>query len=334
MLVALVPPTAKFITFTDRESATHIMKVIVVGSGMAGLACARSLAASNVDVMVLDKGRGVGGRLATRRIDDGSSFDHGAQYLTARGRAFSSMMQEMLQEDFAGLWVDGGDENHYVGTPGMSAIGKYLATGLDVRRASRVTEVTPHAEGWRVTVAEMQHTCSHLVITTPAPQVMELVGEAHAFAKRLSAVQMAPCLTLMATFADTTPRPFLTRRDRDDPMSWIALNASKPCRATTSNWIAQAGPAWSEENLELLLDEVAAIMAPMLCDRLGASVSDLRYTAGHRWRYALATDPLGEPYLRDESGTLYAGGDWCLAARAEAAWESGRAIAKDLLAAR
>ena len=42
-------------------------RVVVVGAGVAGLTAARSLAAFS-DVVVVDKGRGVGGRLATRRI--------------------------------------------------------------------------------------------------------------------------------------------------------------------------------------------------------------------------------------------------------------------------
>ena len=35
--------------------------------------------------------------------------------------------------------------------------------------------------------------------------------------------------------------------------------------------------------------------------------------------------------VRDETGTLYLGGDWCLEARVEAAWTSGIAIAQDML---
>ena len=52
----------------------------VVGAGVTGLTAARHLAPS-FDVVVVDKGRGVGGRLATRRIGD-ATFDHGAQFIT------------------------------------------------------------------------------------------------------------------------------------------------------------------------------------------------------------------------------------------------------------
>jgi predicted NAD/FAD-dependent oxidoreductase len=42
--------------------------------------------------------------------------------------------------------------------------------------------------------------------------------------------------------------------------------------------------------------------------------------------------PLGRAFLRDADGGLYIGGDWCLGARIEEAWDSGAAMAADLLA--
>ena len=55
---------------------------VVVGAGMAGLTAAGKLTEQGVNVVVLEKARGVGGRLATRRIDAGVC-DHGAQLFEA-----------------------------------------------------------------------------------------------------------------------------------------------------------------------------------------------------------------------------------------------------------
>jgi len=65
------------------------MKVVIVGAGISGLVAARELAAHDVDVTVVDKGRSVGGRLATRRIGD-ARLDHGAQFFTVRTPAFQA----------------------------------------------------------------------------------------------------------------------------------------------------------------------------------------------------------------------------------------------------
>ena len=57
---------------------------------------------------------------------------------------------------------------------------------------------------------------------------------------------------------------------------------------------------------------------------------DAIYAAGHRWRYAQASTPLGVPFLTDGGG-VFLGGDWTLSARAEGAWQSGGAMADAVL---
>ena len=59
--------------------------VAILGAGMAGAAAARRLAEAGLDVRVFDKGRGIGGRMATRRTEAGARFDHGAQFFRAKG---------------------------------------------------------------------------------------------------------------------------------------------------------------------------------------------------------------------------------------------------------
>ena len=67
-------------------------RVVVVGAGIAGLVAARELSSKH-EVVVVDKGRGVGGRLATRRAGD-ASFDHGAQFITTRSEWFTSLIAD------------------------------------------------------------------------------------------------------------------------------------------------------------------------------------------------------------------------------------------------
>src|SRR3954466_1298194 len=55
-------------------------EVVVVGAGLAGLACARRLAASGVAVTVLEAADGVGGRVRTDVVD-GFRCDRGFQLL-------------------------------------------------------------------------------------------------------------------------------------------------------------------------------------------------------------------------------------------------------------
>ncbi|MEO1191360.1 MAG: FAD-dependent oxidoreductase [Pseudomonadota bacterium] len=307
-------------------------RTLVIGAGMAGLACARELHRAGHEVLVLDKGRGIGGRLATRRSADGFQFDHGAQYVTAQGARFRGLLALLREEGAAAFWDDGSGRDHLVGVPGMSALGKVLGRGLAVHQKVRVTAIEALADGWRLVADGVAYEGRRVVVTAPAPQAAALLGPDSAITRALAPVRMAPCLTLMARFESDQPPPFISRRDPEDPLSWIAYDSAKPQRPGPGCWVAQAGPDWSSQHLEEGMEETARALLALLCDRLGTDPATAVHAAAHRWRYANVVAPLGQPFLRDETGSLYTGGDWCLGARVEAAWTSGTAIAQSILA--
>jgi predicted NAD/FAD-dependent oxidoreductase len=305
-------------------------RVAIIGGGIAGLSCARRLAEAGLSPVVFDKGRGIGGRVATRRAA-GLHFDHGAQYVTARSDGFAAVLDALSASGAAAPWQDGSGRARLVGTPGMSALAKGLARDLDVHQSALVAQIRPDGHGWRLRVGDTDHVADRVIITVPAPQVPAIVGADHALTARLAGVRLDPCLTLMA--AVRAAPPFVTRRDPDDPLAWIAQDSSKPGRPVGDAiaWVAQAGRAFSQQHLEDDPAAIAAAMLPLLCDRLGVQSDQVSHVAAHRWRHARVAAPLGEPFLRSADATLYLGGDWCIGPRVEAAWTSGTAMAEDLL---
>ena len=301
--------------------------IVIIGSGMAGLACARRLADAGLAPIVVDKGRGIGGRVATRRVGD-LQFDHGAQYVNAHGAGFAAVLSSL---SVAG-WQDGTGRTHSVGVPGMSAIPKALGVGLDIRQTVQVTRLVQDGDGWVLHLEKTTLRASRVVATVPAPQVANLLGAEHPLVAAVAPVRLAPCLTLMA--AVTAPARFITRQDADDPLAWIAQDSAKPGRPQGSGalWVAQAGEAFSVAHLEKSPEQITALMLPLLCDRLGVKPDRVTHASAHRWRYARVTQALGQPFLRSPDANLYLGGDWCIAPRVEAAWTSGTAIADDILA--
>lgn len=95
------------------------------------MACARTLAAAGLAPVVLDKGRGVGGSVATRRVG-ALQFDHGAHYVTAQNHSFSVLASAVYTGGGLVKWPDKGDRSRYVGQKGMSALAKALGVGLDI----------------------------------------------------------------------------------------------------------------------------------------------------------------------------------------------------------
>lgn len=307
---------------------------LVIGAGMTGIACARALHAADHPVRVLDKGRGIGGRMATRRAATQAGelrFDHGAQYVTARSPDFATLLTGMTE---AAVWRDGAAQPHHVGLPGMSGLPRALAADLDVMQATEVTAIRRAGAGWQVTAGDTVFKAGRVIITVPAPQVAPLIGAGHPLIPALAQVQMAPCMTLMAAFPDGSPAPFVSRKPSDGALTFIARDNSKPGRpAGAVTWVAQAGPDWSAAHLEEDRQTIARLMLPLLCEAVGATPETALHLDAHRWRHARVTAPLGRPFLRDATGTLHIGGDWCLGPRVEAAWQSGTAIARDILGA-
>ncbi len=309
-----------------------MIPVAIIGAGMAGIACARVLAQEGVPAVIFDKGRGIGGRIATRRRD-GMICDHGAQYVTAKRDSFAAVLDDLARRQIIAPWDTGLGARSWVGVPGMSALTRGLAAGLDVRQAAQVTAVARGAKGWMLTIDGTAHPAAQVVMTVPAPQVPDLLGQDDdGAAQALAAVRMDPCLTLMATIRGVAP--FVTQADPAGPLSWIAQDSSKPARSAAGDltWVAQAGPAFSRAHLEEDLASLPALMLPLLCDQMGVDPVAVIQASGHRWRYARVARPLGQTFWRSDCDTLYLGGDWCLGPRIEDAWTSGTAIGHDIVA--
>ncbi|NNE54095.1 MAG: FAD-dependent oxidoreductase [Sulfitobacter sp.] len=318
-------------TYRNSSCERPAMRIVIIGAGVAGLSCARALSAAGRQVTVLDKGRGLGGRMATRRTAEGFHFDHGAQYISARSDDFHTLLSEGAKKGFIAEWPLGKDHPRYVGTPGMTGLAKFLVEGLDVRRQQAVTTLEQTDRGWVLDCADQSFEADIVVSTAPAPQTAALLGQGHPLTAEIGLATYDPCLTLMIALHAPLPEVPRILEEPDAPLAFIARNETKPQRPPTPAFTAHASPDWSLEHMELEKGEIANRMADLFCDRFGISHDRIAYRAGHRWRYAQVSKPLGRDFVVDNSGTLYAGGDWCLGPRIEAAWTSGKAIAEDIL---
>ena len=309
-----------------------MMNIAVIGAGVAGLTCARQLSNAGLNPVVFDKGRGIGGRVATRRSGD-LRFDHGAPYAQAIRADFSNMLHNLVDDGYAAQWIDGTEQDKTVGTPNMSSLLKGMAAGLDVRLGTPITAVVSCPEkGWRLRGAEKDFLAHHIIITVPAPQVAGILGEKHPLANQITNVKMSPILTLMIAVNGKTP--IASEPKQDDPLVSIIQNSGKPNRPQNgeSAWVAHAGLVFSLAHLEKDLPDITKQMLPLLCDCLNVTADRITHAAAHRWRYGRVSEPLEQPFLRSSNGTMYLGGDWCVGPNIEDAWSSGTAIATDLLA--
>jgi renalase len=315
-------------------------RIAIIGSGMAGLICAAQLKKHGFRPTIFEKSRGLGGRLATRRLSDGIAFDHGAQYITARSAAFRMMVEARLETGSAHRWrpkrfddasVAG---NWIVGTPAMNALVKPLAEGVGIRFATEVVTVDREDKLWRLRTRadDIGEQFDFVVSSAPAPQASRLFNSERQIADALESVSVAPCWTLMLVFQTSADPGFDVWQSDAEDLIWVSRDSSKPCRsAAKDTWVVHAGPSWSQRHLELGRIQVAEMMIKMLSRTFGSRLPKIESAVSHRWRYARTISTLGKPYLCTEDHTVFVGGDWCLGARVECAFESGQAMASALI---
>lgn len=311
-------------------------RIAVIGAGMAGLTCARALQFGGHDVVVFDKARGPGGRMATRR-DEHGNFDLGAQYFIARDASFAAEVEVWREAGVVDVWAprlldwpygkDFGEQHNFVGTPRMSALTRHLSDGLEVRDSTRIARLEPH---WRLVDTEDRDCGSFdaVLIAIPAPQAVELVEPVAPDIARIirAEVNMLPCWAVMATFAEPVAVDFDAASISHMSIDWIAHEASKPGREPGHRWMLHGAAHWSAEHIEAahedIVEELLAAMAEVT-----EGLPEVVRAVAHRWRYARVSTPLGASAMWNDESKLGLCGDWFIGPRVEAAWLSGRALA-------
>ena len=318
----------------------------IVGAGMAGLTAGRLCQKAGMAVTLYDKGRGVGGRCATRRRDD-FSFDHGAQLVGANDGEFRGALRGWMVSTTAQRWrgkFQGlpKDVTPFVGAPGMNAIPKLMADGLNIYLPVEIDSVRPEPGGlWGLTDKENRHLGSYdaVLLTCPPEQAKRLTGPALA-GQFDRPSRMRAVWTVMAAFQ----RPVQTGLDGivmdGEPLTWAARNSSKPERAgTPESWVLHAGPDITEQFLDHPREEVVGDLLAAFEHWLDESLPPQMYATAHRWLYAQAEGKSrdGEISFFDPSMGLGLAGDWLNPPSSpffglQSAWQSGKDAATKLKA--
>lgn len=140
---------------------------VVVGAGFSGLILAQRLKKAGQEVLVLDKAKSVGGRMATRRDGD-ATFDHGAQFS-------SSDFKELFQNEFWNSWFQSGQSVKYSYKAGMNKAAKELSSGLQLMCDHKVLQIK-NEEVLTLVIEGVESVLTRrLYLTCPVPQSRELL---------------------------------------------------------------------------------------------------------------------------------------------------------------
>ena len=323
----------------------------VIGAGLSGLVAAHELAKHGFLVTVFDKSRGVGGRMATRRAEPETSFDHGAQYFTATDPLFETRVNQWVDEGLVAKWPDAAKQQRFVvlkdgliqresrslprfvGTPAMNSVCKFLAVGLEIKKQTRIDRLVQVA-GQVELLDEDGMTIDkfdRVVVSTPAEQTAELLVDSPDLKERITPVSMSPCWAMMVTFDEPLTDQWVGAFLHESILSWTARNSTKPGRNSHCEQIVvHATPEWTETHWESPSEVVTEKMLQEFWRVTGIQPRRPIAVQGHRWKYAIAGDPLLDRYLESEHGRILVCGDWVCGSRVEGAFLSGWATAQKL----
>jgi renalase len=322
-------------------------EVLIVGAGLAGLVAARRLQDAGHNVIVVDKGRSVGGRLATRRIGNGVA-DHGAQYFTARSRQFQDQIDQWVKDGLVYLWAMGfstgsltqnepSGHARYAVHGGMNRLAKSLAEGLQIEVNTRLQSIRQENGAWLAeTEKGVQYRANAALLTPPVPQSLTLLdagGVRLATFERqaLDAIHYSPCIAGMFRYegAVKIPAPGAVQRPADS-IPWIADNQQKGISPDETLITLHADPDYSRRYWDAPEVEVVETMQAYLQPYLAADTRLIEFQI-KRWRYSFPESVYEhETLLAQDLPPLAFAGDAFGGPRVEGAYLSGLAAAQAL----
>ncbi|MEO0834562.1 MAG: FAD-dependent oxidoreductase [Cyanobacteria bacterium J06642_3] len=317
---------------SDRSSSNS--DCIVIGGGITGLITATILQRQGLGVTVLDKGRGIGGRLATRRIVATDTiegvFDYGTQYFSVKHPQVQVWVDDWLRQGVVKEWCQGFAEPdgkpRYCGVNGTRGIAKYLAQDLDVHTSTRVVKVS-HDNRWLVETENNQHyQGDRLVLTLPVPQSLNLLDASQiqlpvAIRKSLEQIRYYSCLAVLALLEQPSqiPSPGGISLEHKS-LVWLGDNHQKGISPNGYAVTLHATPEFSDTYWDRDEGEIAEYLFNEASDYLGSQV--IKYQV-HRWRYSLPQTFHREPCLKLPQLSLVMAGDAFVAPKIEGAVISG-----------
>jgi renalase len=349
-------------SFHHRSMNFPLYDIAIIGAGLSGLTGAQALQKAGYTVVILEKSRGVGGRVATRRIND-SRVDHGARYLEPIGIQTQDLIQALQQQNALKLWPETlyefkenqlkpslNQSPKYIAPDGMNSVGKFLAEGLEIWFNRRVIELKiTENKTWSLSLEQTHETAKDkplaveaksVVIAIPAPQALMLLESLESqinsdLLNQVRAVEYDPCMTVMAGYSSKQQSAFLNREidwkavtfPEDKILDWVGLDSSKRTLSQPPIVVIQSTADFAKKHLDTVnLDPVGKQLLQAAATCLMPELNDPEWIKVHRWRYAFCPQPLPNSCLTTTIPLpLVCTGDWCSRQQIEGALASGKA---------
>jgi predicted NAD/FAD-dependent oxidoreductase len=282
---------------------------VIVGAGLCGLWLGNRLKNKNEPFCIIEKSRGVGGRMATRRTER-AKWDHGAQFYSLQP-SMTTLHERWRKAGLVKEWFQTEGSVRYCSPSGMTALAKNLAMGLDVRCEQRVTQIQAISSGWNLQIENSKPlSAQSILLTCPLPQSLDLL-ENSGIQAPLELRQVRYAKALVALFEDVRTQPEISFKNGfiEEPQpSRIFSIADQYVKGLSQvpAWTVTMNPEFSEQFFET--DE-ASVLREIESDLKNlAPFFEYRSVQLKKWRYSHPLNPSGTGYAKVAEG-LYLAGD-------------------------
>jgi predicted NAD/FAD-dependent oxidoreductase len=320
-------------------------KVAIIGAGISGLTLATYLQKQDFTLTIFDKGRGVGGRMSSRRTNWGY-LDHGTQYFNIVSPEFQTFIEQypLIIQPWPGnfaIWANGqltediSPKTKYVPLKAMNNLCKAIASEskLDIHLKTRIIKLEKRATWTLIDENNQQYRDFELVIlTAPPAQTADLLVPHTPIAEEIRTIKMLPCYSLILIPETPVKLPSNGIQFEHPILGWLSVNESKPARENNGGLVIQSNFDWAKENLGRNREEVANILQKTVSELFQLNLARLNYQSLHLWRYALPLEANNHRYFWCPDTNLGVCGDWCLSGKVESAFLSAYSLAQKLTA--
>jgi len=298
-------------------------KVLIIGSGIAGISSSLKLKSYGLHSIIVDKGNFIGGRISTRQLNNETSsyFFHGAQFFTAKTHNFNKVTQTGIRE---GYIEEFGNFNpkRFRGNKTMKDFLLNLSKELHIQQKVKITKIEVGNNRINVLDDNIKEWKAYdgVISTLPAPQNYDLLNQFPSLQKTLKTGSYHACIALMFTF-DEVPCDLKTYYDfykKSGILSWMASGSN------LNVWTAHTNEEFS--NLNYNEDK------SFLKEKIMSSIkkfffrSKIKFHSLHVWKYAKVANKCFGRQI-DPKYPVVIAGDFLEGANVESAFISGNKAA-------
>lgn len=302
--------------------------ILIVGAGISGIIIGDKLNRAGFKVELVDKGNAIGGRLATKKIQDVSGkeavFDFGAQHFTARDSRFIEYVNEWQQLGLVNEWFKDAGGLRYKASGGMRDIALELAKKLTVMPKIKIEKLIYTDAQWNaIDQNNKTYRADIIVLTAPVPQSLDLLSRSQIEIEKtkfnaLCKISYNKCIAGLITTSSTPDLgEFGYLKQGEGSISWVADNNVKGISAQPNKLTVHTSTRFSNKHWDAEKEELKSILINEIEDLLSVKVETIHL---HKWRYSLVDKAYNISFeVLNEPNPIILAGDGFISGRIESA---------------